>query len=84
MVFRGTGYNYSQSDELFELMKHRQRQLEALSIKARRDDDAHELEREMAELDRDIAAGIEELDRMEAVKRARKLRELRRRVNNHR
>jgi hypothetical protein len=64
-MFRGTGYFPPGSAEVAELMKHRERQLAALLVKARRDD---ELAREMRVLDEDIAAGIEELERIEAEK----------------
>ena len=66
MVFRGTGYNYPDSAADFELMKHRRRHLDAITALARRDDERAELERELAQLDQDIARGVEELDQREA------------------
>lgn len=68
-MVHGTGYNISSPDEIYSLMQHRRRQLQALSIKARRADEAAELERELAQLDEDIAAGVAALERMEPARR---------------
>jgi hypothetical protein len=83
MVFRGTGYLDPDSHEIYELMRHRQRQLQALSIKARRDDERAELERELAQLDEDIARGVAELERMSPDTRARLASALRDRIESH-
>ncbi|MCZ7681377.1 MAG: CBS domain-containing protein [Sandaracinaceae bacterium] len=50
----GTGYPRPSSAETDQLMKHRQRQLEALSARAQRSDAA---EQQLGQLDREIAAG---------------------------
>jgi hypothetical protein len=65
MVFRSTGYNYPGSSTESE---HRRRHLEAISILARKDDAAAALERALAGLDEDIARGVEDAERAEAVR----------------
>jgi hypothetical protein len=81
MPFRGTGYNYPDGNEIYELMVHRRRQLAALSSIARRDD---ELARELAQLDEDIAAGVAELERLDDESRHVLASTLRRRIEDHR
>lgn len=79
-MVHGTGFNISSPDEIYSLMQHRRRQLEALSLKARRADEAAELKRELAQLDEDIAAGVAALERMEPARREEIAAVLRRHV----
>ncbi|MEC7524317.1 MAG: hypothetical protein VYE22_30835 [Myxococcota bacterium] len=76
----GTGYNVPSSQEIYDLMYHRRRQLEALSLKAAKDD---ALQRELDELDRDIARGVNALDEMEETERLRIARTLKKRIDSH-
>ena len=63
----GTGRSAPAAYEIMDLMRYRRRQLQALAHRAERHD---EVERELRELDRDIAAGIAELERRDALQRA--------------
>ena len=76
----GTGYNVPSSQEIYDLMYHRRRQLMALSLKAAKDDG---LQRELDELDRDIARGVNALDEMEETERLRIARTLKKRIDSH-
>lgn len=76
----GTGYNVPSSQEIYDLMYHRRRQLMALSLKAAKDD---ALQRELDELDRDIARGVNALDEMEETERLRIARTLKKRIDSH-
>ena len=76
----GTGYNVPSSQEIYDLMYHRRRQLMALSLKAAKDD---ALQRELDELDRDIARGVSALEELEETERLRVARTLKKRIDSH-
>ena len=81
---RGTGYNVSLPFEVWELMKHRRQQLFALQQKARSDDERAELERELAELDADIARGVKHYEAMHEGEVEKMAAALRERIEAHR
>lgn len=61
-------------------MRHRRRQLDAIRRKARADD---ETERELQQLDADIAAGVERLESMEKSELEKLGVALRRAIDEH-
>ena len=64
-TMRDTQYNVSPPREVWELMKHRRQQLYAIRQKARQGDQQRELDRELAQLDADIARGVRHYESME-------------------
>jgi hypothetical protein len=78
--YSSTGYNVSPPREVWDLMRHRRRQLDAIRRKARADD---ETERELQQLDADIAAGVERLESMEKSELEKLGVALRRAIDEH-
>lgn len=77
----GTGYFRPSAAEVHALMLHRRWQLLALTAHARAHDEA--VREELAQLDRDIEAGIEQLEAMEEEKRHALGAKLRERTEAH-
>lgn len=77
----GTGYFSPSASEIHTMMIHRRRQLLALSMKARRDD---EIERELRDLESDIESGVAALEALEAEKRQEMAEKLYQRISRAR
>ena len=81
---RDTGYNVSPPTEVWELMKHRRLQLYAIRQKARSDDEQAEVDRELAQLDADIARGVQHYEAMHRTELEKLAVALRDQIDRHR